>query len=560
MSDSTLQNEILEIVQELSFVRELERVTEIIRTAARRLTKADGVTFVLKDKGQCFYADEDAIAPLWKGKRFPLSACVSGWVMEHGERAVIKDIYADERVPHDAYRPTFVKSLAMVPVRTADPIAAIGAYWATNHEATAEELHILQTLANTAALALTNVQLWAEKEAVAERERALRKQAEQLSELKDQFLATVSHELRTPLNVMQGWLWQLRQPELKRETILKAVEALDRNTKLQARLVEDLLDTSRAIAGKLKIESRLIDLGSVCRVVADVARQTASDKGVEMLLEIDSAAPALIWGDTDRLQQIVWNLVSNAIKFTPPGGTITMSVGRSDNHACIAVKDTGLGISPEFLPFVFERFRQEDATTTRSYSGLGIGLTIVDQLVRLHGGTIKAESPGHNQGTTMTVHFPVPPVLSEPGGWLKRRIGAVDASARLDGLSVLIVDDEPDARDALRQVLEANGADVFTASSGSEALKLLEGWTPSVVLSDISMPEMDGYSFIERVRARRSSLKDVPAAALTAFSGEEYRARAKAAGFQTFLEKPIGPDELTRRIYTLAQKHQGHVH
>lgn len=560
MGNLTRQNEILEVIQDLSFARELCRVTEIIRTAARRLTQADGVTFVLKEDGQCFYADEDALAPLWKGKRFPLDACVSGWVMEHGELAVISDIYADARVPHEAYRPTFVKSLAMVPVRTHDPIAAIGAYWATNHEATHEELETLRTLANSAALALTNVQLWSEKEAVAERERAARKQAEELSALKDQFLATVSHELRTPLNVLQGWVWQLRQPNVKPDIALKAVEALDRNVQLQARLVEDLLDTSRAIGGNMKIDSRLVDLGSVCRVVVDAGNAAATGKGVDLVLHVDASAPPLILGDTERLQQIVWNLVSNAIKFTPKGGTITLNVGRSGNRACVTVADTGLGISPEFLPYVFERFRQEDATTTRAYNGLGIGLTIVQQLVRLHGGNIKAESRGPNQGTTMTVEFPVPPVLAEPGGWLQRRTGAVERTTRLDGLSVLLVDDEADARDALRQVLEANGADVLTAASGEEALHVLERRTPSVVLADIGMPVMDGFSFIERVRARHSALKDVPAAALTAFSGAEYRERAKAAGFQGFLEKPIGPEELTRRVFLLAHEQQGQVH
>jgi len=396
------------VIQALSFAREVTRVTEIVRTAARRLTQADGVTFVLKDRDECYYVDEDAIAPLWKGKRFPLDACVSGWVMQHGESAVIADIYLDPRVPHDAYRPTFVKSLAMVPVRKERPIAAIGAYWASQHEATADELVILQTLAESSSLALENVQLWGEMERTNARERAARVQAEELSALKDHFLATVSHELRTPLNVIQGWVWQLRQRDVAPEIMARAVDALDRNTQLQARLVEDLLDTSRAVAGTLDIDDRPVDLTSVCRIVVDTVAPSALDKGVSVTFEATAGEAVSIRGDAQRMQQILWNLLSNAIKFTPAGGTVAVSVTRTETNALVVVKDTGLGISPEFLPFAFDRFRQADSTSTRIHNGLGVGLAIVQELVRLHGGEVRATSDGKDKGTTITVELPLP--------------------------------------------------------------------------------------------------------------------------------------------------------
>jgi len=243
---------LLDAVRELSFARDLPRVTEIVRAAARHLIQADGVTFVLKEDGRCFYADEDAIAPLWKGRRFPLDSCISGWVMTRREPAAIFDISQDDRIPQDAYRPTFVKSLLMVPVRTEDPIAALGAYWASEHQATADEQRLLETLAQAASLALANVQLWddlrralaREQQARADAE-AARQAAEEANRSKDEFVATASHELRTPLNVIQGWLWQIREQPLTPERLQKGLDTLDRNTARLIRSIDDLLEVSR---------------------------------------------------------------------------------------------------------------------------------------------------------------------------------------------------------------------------------------------------------------------------------------------------------------------------
>ena len=400
---------LLDVVRDLSFARELPRVAEIVRKAARRLTKADGVTFILRDEGHCHYYDEEAIAPLWKGRRFPLESCISGWVMLRREAVAIPDIYADERIPHDAYRPTFVQSLAVVPVRKDDPIAAIGAYWASRHEATPGEVEVLQSLADAAALALANVQLYGDLQSALARERSAREAAEESSRLKDEFLAVLSHELRTPLNVIQGGLWQLEQPGATPEQVHRALDVLSRNTALQIRLVEDLLDTSRAIAGKIRLHPRPLCITDVCGKVAEQARPEAEAKGISLRTDLGDA-PLSVEGDPDRLHQVIANLITNAIKFTEPGGEVRVEVRPAEGGgARIRIADTGVGISPEFLPHVFDQFRQADASSTRRHGGLGVGLTLVRELVQLHGGAVRAESAGPGRGTTMVVELPAQP-------------------------------------------------------------------------------------------------------------------------------------------------------
>ena len=397
---------LLNVVRDLSFARELPRVAEIVRKAARRLTNADGVTFILRDDGRCHYYDEDAIGPLWKGRRFPLESCISGWVMLNRKAVVIRDIYADARIPHDAYRPTFVKSLAVVPVRKSDPIAAVGAYWATTHEATADEVDVLQAVADAAALALENVKLYGDLQAAIARERSARETAEQSNRLKDEFLAVVSHELRTPLHVIQGWLWQLDQPSATPEQRRRAIEVLSRNTSLQIRLVDDLLDTSRAMAGKLHLHPRPLCIRDMCETIVEQARPAAAAKGIRLTADV-AGPPLSVNGDPDRLHQVVANLLANAIKFTEAGGGITVEVRASgDDRVRLSIADTGTGIGPEFLPYAFDQFRQADSSSTRRHGGLGLGLTLVRQLVQLHGGTVRAESAGKGRGTAMIVELP----------------------------------------------------------------------------------------------------------------------------------------------------------
>jgi len=412
--DSGVETTLLTAVSDLSSAHDLRSVTAIVRVAARALTRADGVTFVLKEQDHCFYADEDAVSPLWKGRRFPLQTCISGWVMRHRTPVAIRDIYQDDRIPHDAYRPTFVKSLLMVPVRADDPVAAIGAYWGDEHEATGAEQATLEALARAASLALVNVRLWSDLTSALEREQQARLEAERArtvaetaSQLKDQFLSTVSHELRTPLNVMQGWLWQLDRGVPAPDRYKVAISSLQRNTALQSRLIEDLLDVSRAVSGRLTLDLQTVDLSWAVRGAVTNAEADAAKKGLELTCDIEAPLP-LVQADTERVGQIVRHLLSNAIKFTPSGGQIGVSLASSPTAVVLTVRDTGVGIPTDFLPFVFDQFRQADARRTRQFGGLGIGLTIVHELVALHGGMVRASSDGPLRGTAVRVEFPIP--------------------------------------------------------------------------------------------------------------------------------------------------------
>jgi two-component system CheB/CheR fusion protein len=543
---------LLDAVRKLAFARDVESVTRVVRETARALTAADGMTFVLRDDGQCYYVDEDAIAPLWKGRRFPMDQCISGWVMHHGQPAVIEDIYADDRIPHDAYRPTFVKSLAMVPVRAEAPIAAIGAYWARPHAATPEELAVLQTLADASSLALANVDLYQELQQSLERERRARLAAEDVNRAKDEFLATLSHELRTPLNVIQGWVWTLNQPGVPEDIARRATEALERNVRLQARLIEDLLDISRAIAGKLNLERRVVGLAGLAGVALEAIRPEAEAKGLSLKLNVEEDVPP-VWADPDRLQQVLWNVLSNAMKFTPKNGSIEVDVRRGERTVLVTVRDTGVGLDPEFTAEMFKPFRQADSSSTRHFQGLGLGLAIVKRIVDLHGGTVRAASEGPDRGTAITVELPIPPVAEEPAAWLQPAARPRPTASRLDGVSVLLVDDEPDAGEAVRAVLEHHGAQVRLARSAQEALEALGQRTPDVILSDLAMPGMDGCALLSQVRAMAGRVGHVPAAALTAYANGEHAQAASRAGYQRYLAKPVGLAELTSCLAQLAR-------
>jgi two-component system CheB/CheR fusion protein len=550
--EAETESNLVTAVTALAGARSLEEVTKAVRDCARELTNADGVTFVLRDGEECFYAEEDAIAPLWKGRRFPIESCISGWSMLNRKPAVIRDIYRDARIPQDAYRPTFVKSLLMMPVGQDDPVAAIGAYWARVHEPTPQEQRMLQSVANAAAMAMRNVYLDSQLQAAVRRESEARKSAEELNTLKDQFLATLSHELRTPLHVIRNWAWQLKKLAGNNEHVKKAAEVIDRNATMQARLVEDLLDVSRAAAGKLKIELQLMDLGAMCAAVVEVVQPSAREKGITLTLEQDPSVQ--IWGDPDRVQQILWNIITNAIKFTPAGGGVTVRATRRLRHACVIVKDTGAGVDPQFLPHIFERFRQADGSATRRHGGLGLGLTIVKELMDLHRGSVRAESEGLGRGLTMTLEFPVPAVTDQPGAWLQRRAGHEDANGNLAGLTVLVVDDETDVLAALEGVLQQAGAVVLTARGAQEALEAVEQHRPSVILSDISMPEGDGLSLVRQLRSLGTSAATIPAAALSAYPAGDFASAARSAGFHDYLEKPVSPDELVSRVRSLGSE------
>ena len=388
-------------------------------------------------------------------------------------------------------------------------------------------------------------------------EQEARRSAEVANRTKDEFLATVSHELRTPLNAILGWTRMLRTGAVEEKALSRALETIERNARAQTQLIEDILDVSRIIAGKLRVDIRRINLHGVVRAAMEAVRPAADAKGVELLANLSPDAAEFV-GDPDRLQQVSWNLVANSIKFTPKGGRVQIDVSRENSEVKLVVTDTGSGIPRDFLPHVFDRFRQADSSITRTQGGLGLGLAIVRHLVDAHGGTVEAHSDGPGTGTRMTVRLPVRAVApSEAADAAAEPNGAHDEgpppAQLLSGLAVLVVDDEADARELVTAVLTSYGAVVRTAASVEEALRLLRAQAPDVLISDIGLPSEDGYALIRRVRALGADAGgNVPAAALTAYASVEDHRRALAAGFQVHVTKPIEPADLAMLVASLA--------
>jgi PAS domain S-box-containing protein len=389
-------------------------------------------------------------------------------------------------------------------------------------------------------------------------ENLARREAERANRLKDEFLATISHELRNPLNAILGWAHMMRVGKLNEANMERAVETIYRNAKSQSQLVADLLDVSRIISGKLRLDVRTVDLISIVNAAIDSIRPAADAKGIRLQTLLDPTAGP-ISGDADRLQQIVWNLLTNAVKFTPKGGRIQVNVQRIDSHVEIVVSDSGVGISKEFLPYVFDRFRQADASTTRIHGGLGLGLSIVRQLVDLHGGSASVYSEGQDKGATFTITLPFVGVISnekeaEPvQSTQSEEVISFDGLPSLQGLKVLVVDDEADTRELIGEVLKECGSDVIITRSVEEALAALEQHKPDILISDLGMPDEDGYSLIEKIRALPSERGgDIPAAALTAYARAEDRMRVLRSGFQFHLPKPVDSAELVTVVASLA--------
>ncbi len=397
-------------------------------------------------------------------------------------------------------------------------------------------------------------QLEQERECLLQSEREARTEAERASQLKDDFLATLSHELRTPLNAILGWS-QLLGLSSNPADMAKGLEAIQRNARAQAQLIEDLLDMSRIISGKVRLSVQATDLAPVIQAAIDSTSLAAEAKQVRVRKVLDAHAGA-VWGDPTRLQQIVWNLLANAIKFTPKGGAVDVVLQRVGSSLEITVRDSGIGISAANLPIIFERFRQVDSSTTRSHGGLGLGLSIVKQLVELHGGSISVHSAGEGQGATFSVLLPLSPIReSAPRKGPSAGLVSFDGSrVDLSGIKVLVVDDEPDARMLILRVLTQCGAEVRTVESAQQGLLQIATFLPHVVISDIGMPEMDGYQFIRQVRSLGvSSGGRTPAIALTAFARSEDRTKAMLAGFQLHVAKPIEPQELAATVHSLSR-------
>ncbi len=488
------------------------------------------------------------------GGRHPRTA-----VLQTGRSAFIADIDDDVlgRITQDPEQLRIMRSLGY---RSAMIVAlqarrqTLGAITFATAESgrryTPADLALAEELARRAGLALDNAHLFVA-------EQSARTAAEEASRAKDEFLATISHELRTPLTPILTWARMIRRGTLDAAAVNRALETIERNARSQAQLIEDLLDVSRITSGKMRLDVRPIELTGVIETAIETLRPAAEAKGVLIDVGLDRDA-AQTSGDPERLQQVVWNLVSNAIKFTPRGGRVRVALERADDHTKLSVADSGKGISPEFLPHVFERFRQADATTTRVHAGLGLGLAIVRHLVELHGGTVHAMSAGEGRGATFTVRLPI--IAARPVAERGRRhthvANDVDAGGYpdLSGLRVLVVDDEPDTCEVVMRLLGHCGADTRCASSAAAALEALETWNADMLVSDIGMPGEDGYMLLRTLRARGPERGGaIPAIALTAYARIEDRLRALSAGFQMHVPKPIEPSELVAIVTSLAR-------
>jgi CheY-like chemotaxis protein/two-component sensor histidine kinase len=376
--------------------------------------------------------------------------------------------------------------------------------------------------------------------------------------MKDDFLATISHELRTPLTSILGWARLLSSGTLSESQITHALHVIEQSASAQARLVDDILDTSRIITGRLQLEAQPVDIKRVFQAAVDVVRPSADTKKIGLSVTIGNPI-GMVLGDANRLQQVIWNLLSNAVKFTNEGGRVDARITRTDDQVEIVVTDSGIGIDPQFLPYIFDRFRQADSTSTRRYGGLGLGLAIVRHVVEVHGGSVSASSPGRGQGSTFKVRFPVsaaaPAVEVETPPEQSKHVEEVleEGHQKLHGIRVLLVEDDADTLDMLRFILEQYGAEVLTAPSTREGLKILDHWQPDALVSDLAMPGQDGYELIRQLRSRGAKRGgNIPAVALSAYTRSEDRQRALSAGFQTHVSKPVDPEELVSVVANLA--------
>jgi signal transduction histidine kinase/ActR/RegA family two-component response regulator len=472
----------------------------------------------------------------------------------HGEGVVrLDDVTEDPRyghnLPHhgmpEGHPP--VRSYLAVPVKAPSGDVLGGLFFGHSQRGMFSEHHEQLVIGITAwaAVALENARLY--------------RQAREADRLKDEFLAVLSHELRTPLNAILGYARLLRGGILSGDKASRGLETLERNATSLTQIVEDVLDISRIVAGRIRLDVQPVELPLVVHNAVATVQPAADAKGIRVQTIVDPQVGP-VSGDPDRLQQVVWNLLSNAVKFTPRNGRVQVRVECVNSHIEIVVSDTGMGIRPEFLPHVFERFRQEDSGPTRQTAGLGLGLSIVRHIVEMHGGSVHAESDGADKGASFRVRLPLM-IVHGPAAQETREHPRTEKPVRLttlrslSGVRVLAVDDEADALGLLRVVLEAAGADVHTSASASDALQRVADIKPDVMVVDLGMPRMDGFEFMSRVRASTDAdVREIPAAALTAFARSEDRTKALDSGFEMHMAKPVDPGELVASIATLARR------
>jgi signal transduction histidine kinase/CheY-like chemotaxis protein len=420
---------------------------------------------------------------------------------------------------------------------------------------TPKNQELVEMVIRTAAVAIERKRAEELRERLLANEHQARKRADEANRAKDEFLATVSHELRTPLNAILGWAHMLKRGALDEDATTRALETIARNAAAQNQLISDLLDVSRIISGQLRCEMGAVDLIPVIEAAVDTVRPAADVKAVELRLTLDPAA-GMVSGDAVRLQQIFSNLLTNAVKFTSRNGHVDVELKRQDTNVVILVTDTGEGISPEFLPYIFDRFRQAEGTASRQHGGLGLGLAIVRHLVELHGGTVYASSEGIGLGATFTATFPLIAVSRDGSDVEHAGNRSLDNSClALKGMRVLVVDDQQDARDLVTIALTQGGAEVRASTTAREALEVLAQWKPDVLVADIGMPTEDGYELIKRVRALQPEhAGTIPAVALTGYASDEDAARARVAGYQLHIPKPVSPSELVAKVANLIMK------
>ena len=557
------QTEAVETVNQvgrmLSAELDLQTLVQGVTDAATRLTRAAFGAFfynVINERGESYTLYALSGAPREAFERFPMPRNTALFAPTfHGAGPVrIDDVTRDPRhaknPPYHGMPPGHlpVRSYLAVPVvsRTGEVLGGLFFGHPDVGVFTEREETITVALAAQAAVAMDNARLY-------EKEQRARAEAETANRTKDEFLATLSHELRTPLNAVLGWTVMLRGGQLQEPMRARALEAIERNARMQAQLIEDLLDISRIVTGKLRIDARPVDLAAVAEAALDAVRPAADARRLEVVVECDHTAGP-VTGDPARLQQVVWNLLTNAVKFTPERGRIELRVARVGDHAQVSVHDDGIGIAPDVLPYVFDRFRQADGSITRQHGGLGLGLAIVRHLVELHGGTVEVNSEGLGKGSTFLVVLPrdraAIPAEKPPA---RRADDASEAAVRLDDLRVLIVDDEPDGRDLLSAMFIARGADVRIASGAAEAFAVVSAWLPEVIICDLEIPGEDGYSLLRRVRELDAGRgRTTPAIAVTPYGGVENRRRTLAAGFRMHLSKPLDPTELALAVASVA--------
>ena len=537
---------------------DLERVVQLATDEATALTTAEFGAFfynVTDDEGEAYtlYTLSGATREAFATFPMPRNTAIFGPTFR-GEGIVrLDDVTKDPRFgrngPYhgmpDGHLP--VCSYLAVPVVSRSNEVLGGLFFGHSQVGVFTEEHeqLAAGIAGWTAVALDNARLYN----AAEKARA---SAEAANRAKDEFLATMSHELRTPLNAVLGWALILRTSGHNEHTRRRAIDTIERNARAQAQIIEDLLDVSRIVTGKLLLDVGPVELAAVIESSLDSIRLAAEAKRIRIRRRIDRSA-SVVMGDTARLHQVVSNLLTNAVKFTPPAGWIDVRLERADGMAHISVQDSGQGISPEFLPHVFERFRQADGSTTRAHGGLGLGLAIVRHLIDLHGGTVHAESPGVGLGSTFSLKLPLIPADAPAQSEEEAATPSHGSSVRrsLGGVHVLVVDDSADSRDLIMHLLEQAGATVSTADCAADALDMIDALPPDVLVSDVGMPHQDGYDLIRSLRSRASRAAAIPAVAVTAYARPEDRARALAAGFQDHTAKPIHAPDLIGKVERL---------